>query len=450
MNNRYTPNSQLVRNGAQRSMSLRLPSLCKPVVWMALFASAFGCDNTAHEEELSNLAVPINAWAADVDTLAGQYSVVMRPAEFWDSVLVVPDLAEGLLWKIDLVTGEKAAFGSLGSGPGEYPRVSWAMKVHPDSVAIVQGNTYMPFPIISVKSGGGRTMRVEGRTLDPQASISTFVSQPRFRYADTLGYLYATVSRFSDDDSEPQWPAAMPLASVPTNPLLRFSVLDGRVDTVGVVPVDLKAPDLETLPNRSRVRVSAGWYSPFNGWITLPDGRSVLANGGSYVLEVVGVDGDLAGPFRVEHPIIPASSNGYEEYLDSARQRSSALMRNTLTRANVTVRPPEQELSFPQKPATLPPLGFSGNRGMQGRGNVVWVPVNVEEPPAREVWDLVNFFARTRLCRVALPSNQRLLLVTTNGAYVSARDEWDLERIVLYRPGAGECARRAYETEPSF
>ncbi len=62
-------------------------------------------------------------WAAAVDTLPGTYTRVMRPAEFWDSVLVVPDLRERVLWRVDMARGTREPLGSQGAGHAARPSV---------------------------------------------------------------------------------------------------------------------------------------------------------------------------------------------------------------------------------------------------------------------------------------------------------------------------------------
>jgi len=95
------------------------------------------CDQPPTKPAVPTDSVPIADWASRIDTLTGEYSRIVRPAEFWDSILIVPGLIEKRLWKLNIATGERALFGSRGGGPGEYARVAWAFKVHTDSVARV-------------------------------------------------------------------------------------------------------------------------------------------------------------------------------------------------------------------------------------------------------------------------------------------------------------------------
>ncbi len=123
---------------------------------------------------------------------------------------------------------------------------------------------------------------------------------------------------------------------------------------------------------------------------------------------------------------------------DTIRRRSAALVATTLTRVGATQMPPRREIVFPPKPAQLPPLNFD-IRQIHGAGDVVWLPVQVEDPPGREIWDLVHIVERRRICRVALEDRKRLLLVTQNGAYAASLDELDLEHLVRFQPPVHGC-----------
>jgi hypothetical protein len=110
-----------------------------------------------------------------------------------------------------------------------------------------------------------------------------------------------------------------------------------------------------------------------------------LAVGGAYLLEVMGENGELQGAWTLDYPAVFASEAGYQGWADSIRRQSSALVATTLTRVGASQLPPGREIIFPPKPAQLPPLNFDGARLIHGAGDVVWLPVHVEDPPRREV-----------------------------------------------------------------
>lgn len=135
--------------------------------------------------------VPIAEWAAGVDTLPGTYTMLSSPIDYWDSVLVVADVREQLLWRIQLDGGARDSLGSRGSGPGEFRRTGRLAKVHRDSVALLQGVTGMPFPVLSVATGRGRTVFLRREPTNPgMQDVLRSVAQPWLRFGDTLGDVY--------------------------------------------------------------------------------------------------------------------------------------------------------------------------------------------------------------------------------------------------------------------
>lgn len=157
---------------------------------LRLFVMTFVVAACTAQDESDTLpaAVPVEQWASSVDTLPGTYTRVMSPAEFHDSLLIVPDVAERLLWRINLKDGTRDAFGSQGGGPGEWARAGWAGKVSADSVVIFQSFASPPFPVIDVVTGRGRTNSpmLSGEGTDSDAIFAS-VSSPLIRHADTLG-----------------------------------------------------------------------------------------------------------------------------------------------------------------------------------------------------------------------------------------------------------------------
>ncbi len=414
----------------------------RQIITLFLLGLFAGCDQPAGDRVPDTWSTPIAEWAERIDTLAGEYTRVMNPAEFWDSILIVPDVAENILWKVDATTGDRTLFGSRGSGPGEYPIVGWAMRVHRDSVAITQVRALMPFPVLSVATGFGRTQTfATSYDADALTRVVRMHQRSVVRYADTLGNLYASAATDSDQNGRRRWPETLVEEAVGTTPRLRLSLRGHRIDSSGLVPLPLKtAVRTESGAGDGRALKAVGPYSPHNSWVVLPDGRSVLAGGASYTLEVMQASGELEGPWSVDYPRIAASSEGYNAWVEDNRRRTAGLLSRTLRSVDVPKLPRLPYSEYEPKPTHLPPLNFAGIRSMHGSGDVVWVPVHLEDPPVREIWDLVHIGQRRRICRVALARNQRLLLVTANGAYVAVQDELDLERIVRFQASAWSCA----------
>ncbi len=411
------------------------------VVLVALLACLqIGCDESSARAENDAHSVSLSSWATRVDTIAGEYTRVIRPAEFWDSVLVIPDVGERRLWRVSLKSGDRQPFGSLGRGPGEYPRVSWALKVHADSVAIVQGASFVPFPVISVANGRGRTLRFESAPAEAANIVAAMAQSTRLHYSDTLGHLYGSPAWTTPADASTGSSDVKSMSPPGTVPLLRFSLRSNDIDTVGFVPTELPSSDMQQRDSRSsRRRLDLGPYAHYSSWRTLADGRSVSVSGRTYTIKTLDRSGKTE-EWSIEHPRIPVSKRDFEKYLDSSRRMSDNLLTTTFARAGVTRAPPVEAFEVPRMPDELPALNFAGVRGIHGSGNILWLPVHVEDPPSREVWDLVDTEQRKRICRVAFEKEQRLLLVTANGAYVATQDPMGLERLARYQRDGFPCA----------
>jgi len=98
-----------------------MPRSLRPLLLVSLSAATACADRVPRPAFPAPL--PILEWAAAVDTLPGTYTRVMRPAEFWDSVLVVPDVRERVLWRVDMARGTREPLGSQGAGHAARPTV---------------------------------------------------------------------------------------------------------------------------------------------------------------------------------------------------------------------------------------------------------------------------------------------------------------------------------------
>lgn len=62
--------------------------------------------------------------------------------------------------------------------------------------------------------------------------------------------------------------------------------------------------------------------------------------------------------------------------------------------------------------------------------SLLFVPVNVVDPPLNEHWDILDVTRGQRLVTVSLPARHRLLHVGSTGAFVAWRDDDDVERVL--------------------
>lgn len=379
---------------------------------------------------------PLFDAASRIDTLPGEYTRVVRAAEFHDSLLVLGDVQEQVIWRVQLRSGARDPIGRRGGGPGEYARVGRLAKTHADSIAVFDGFASSPFVVLSVISGQGRRADVmpASTSTDPSAMLLS-VSAPYLEAADTLGHVYG---------SPTMGPTRLDSATrrLRTEPLdvqriVRYALDRVHVDTVLTAPrgyVDAAAgPDAS---GRFVARLGLGPYAPVNAWTVLPDGRLLHADAATYALALHAPDGDTLRTWRFPHAPIPLSAGAWEASLERARAASRGLlgsqaqaMSGTLGRA--VPPPPDAADEVPERPTHVPALAFaSGAHTLHVAGAMVWVPVHLDDRGEQPGWDVLDLDRGERVRRFTLPARHRLLLVTTRAVYLVHVGDDDLERVL--------------------
>jgi hypothetical protein len=385
--------------------------------------------------------ITVSAWSGGVDTLSGTYTRVMSPAEFHDSLLVVPDVADGAVWRVNLRQGTRIAFGSKGNGPGEYQRPGWAVRVHADSVALLFGSAHTPFPVLSVETGRGRTHALTTPGIaDPQSAAIAAVMAPHLRLSDTLGNIYGAPSmRIAGAGASPSNAVVLD-----TQPIVRFSRRATAVDTVLQNPIGVPVvPTGRDADGAMTFGMSMGPYAPYNDWSVLADGRVVHVDAARYHVRLMDRAGAALGAWTLPSRRIPVSDSGWKRYVQQATNNSIALVKKSVGQLEAQMGTKMKGIQAPRyvvpdRPRLLPPVNFGGGvLRMHGYGQVLWIPVHVTDPPGAEYWDIIDHTQGARVVTIAMPPNHRVVHVTALGAYVVAKDDDDLERILLYRtPGA--------------
>ncbi len=386
--------------------------------------------------------VPISEWASRVDTLPGVYSSVGRPVEFHDSLLIVSDRIEGAIWRINLRSGTRQRFGSQGNGPGEYATAGRVAKLHRDSVAVLPSLSVTPFPIIDVTSGRGRSYSLAGAALakDPDSRFGVFLSLPQLRAMDTLGIAYgAHTFKLPVTDSV----TGRRLAPVP------------HTDTAIIVRVSLQGPRFDTLahfyrgitmkPHTSDARgnmvfdLSLGPYGPWSEWHVKQDGTLVLVDAATYRVRVLSAGSPIEREFSLDWTPVAVSDSGWNAYVEQEISGSLDAAERSLDRVSAQLGkrvggPKPWRYTVPPKPEALSPVNFQGGaQTVLSLGDAAWIPVHRADPPLTEFWDVVDLLRGERLKTLSLPRDQKLIALSATGAYVAARDDDDLLRILLYR-----------------
>jgi hypothetical protein len=381
--------------------------------------------------------IRVAAWSGTVDTLPGEYTRVMSPAEFHDSLLIVPDVADGGVWRVNLQQHSRVPFGSKGNGPGEYQRPGWAVRLHADSVALLWGSSHMPFPVVSVESGKGRTHALTRPTnSDARAAATASVMAPHLQLADTLGYVYGASSMRLGGGGASVGPAVV----LDTQPVVRFSTTSTAIDTLLQSPIGVPVvPTGRDADGAMTFGMSMGPYAPYNGWYVFADGRIVHVDAAQYHVRVMTRSGVPLGEWTLPSRQIPVSDSGWQRYVQATTNNSIAMVKRSVGQLEAQMGQKMKGIQAPRyvvpnRPRLLPQVNFGGGvRRMHGHGQTLWIPVNVSDPPDAEYWDVVDLTKGVRVVTIAMPLNHRLVHVTPRGAYVVAKDDDDVERILLYR-----------------
>ncbi|MEO7999775.1 MAG: hypothetical protein ABI852_20145, partial [Gemmatimonadaceae bacterium] len=361
----------------------------------------------------------------------------------WDSVVVVVEGQDKSVWSTDLVAKTRVQLGSKGNGPGEYQSPGSPLKIHTDSVALIFGTAYNSFPIISVKTGRGRTYRIPSSDSSRSSdAILSSIGWPFLDYVDTPGNLYGTLVIFAPlRDPKNGRGVAFSTRMLDTVPIVRVSIVSGKTDTITQFPRGVLQGEVKRDANGRAIQsqMGVGLYGPYNGWAVMADGRVLIADGAGYKLNIMDASGASISKWVLASNPVSVSENGWDSYVEKATNGAtiaSQKMQNE-TFAKLGVTPPKQPTNryvVPAKPAVLPPLQFGETgRGMHVVGNVAWVPVNRVDPPTRSHWDLVDLTTGKRIETIVLPDKQYVRGVTNLGVYTYAQDEDDLYRIILYR-----------------
>lgn len=396
---------------------------------------------TQDSQETLPPPVPIAEWASRVDTLLGTYTTVAGPAEFHDSLLIVPDIKDRLVWRINLTRGTRAAFGSQGGGPGEYTMVSTAAVVHRDSVVIFQRFGPTPFPVIDVVTGRGRTHTpATDNSRSSTEALVLSVSEPWFKHADTLGALYGEPLLAPPERDSATGRMMPPRKRPDTAPVVRYVPSTGRVDTLLRYFTGRREEALTPDLIRQNVRLMGlGPYGPYNGWHVTREGDLVVVDAATYTVQLHRATHSEPREFSLAFAPIAVSDSGWSAYVERATQGGVAQFAKSMSDMSAqmgkTMGAPMPKYIVPEKPERLPPVFFGdGSFQMHSDKSIVWIPVHRTDPPRVGLWDLVDIDQGVRTTTLELPPNHRLLHVSSLGAYVAAKDEDDLERILLYRP----------------
>lgn len=291
----------------------------------------------------------------------------------------------------------------------------------------------MPFPILSDRSGRGRSLIVEPQR-EERGDLATELARfsvSTLQAADTFGHVYAAGSVIEMLTDEVGRPIARGADSIP---IIRYALNGSRVDTIAIMPTGYAFPSsVHNADGSISAPMSLGSYAPVNDWLVSPDGRLLLIDAATYGVRVLGPEGNVVVAWQQRDRKIATSDSGWAAHV----QREGGVQREMLDRASRSfpgLQLPERlpPRIVPDKPTFLPPVAFHGPmvRTTHLLGDRVFIPVNAADPPTGEFWDVLDLATGRLIITLSLPERHRLLHVGTMGAYVVAVDDDDLERVL--------------------
>lgn len=372
------------------------------------------------------LAAPAASFAQDVPatsigrvraTFPEPFSRVGAIREEPDGRVLVLDVIENRLVRVDFRTASAVAIGRQGSGPAEFTLLL--------SLVALAADTTLALDM----SGGGRALVIVARGASAERIRAPGVAQgdPLFFrpdvQSDARGNLYEQVMRTSLADRE-----------AGNAGVRRLDRVSGRQDTVGRISQRLRsplAPPISPRPTGSTAPSARRPTPPFattDQWAVAPDGRIAIVTVEPYRVHFIDPSGQqLEGP-ELPYRRVPMSDALKAEWREVQEQPVPTLHYGPGRQisAGRTRRPYQEPAEWPD---VLPP--FLSRALRFSPDGMLWVE-RAGPAGTGQRFDVID--ARGQLARrVTLPSGLRLVGFGRDGIYTVRRDEDDFEFLQLHQ-----------------
>lgn len=364
--------------------------------------------------------VPVQTLSKPDATFDEPFTQVVGLRELKNGEVIVGDLRDRTLQKINLKTGATVALSREGSGPTEYSYPMGVYALPGDSTAIYDlgnqrylvldptGKAVSTFRMEEGGSGGGMMILRAASAVDARGRL----------YYSTRGEPKGGMGEgpptFSDSGQ-----------------IIRYDRATGKSDTLGAVLVPKPAVVASGSANNRNVNIRQVPMAPEDAWGVAPDGRVGIARVRTDQVEWI-----LPGGKTVTGPKLPYAPIKVTDADKKAWQEQTArggIMvsnengRVTAGPAPSTPRPIDPSIEWP---ATKPPFPRSAVR-VAPTGEL-WL---LRSRPASDPTPLYDLFdGQGRLVKqVRLPANTRLVAFGKDVVYLVRRDADDLEYLERYR-----------------
>jgi hypothetical protein len=342
-------------------------------------------------------------------TFAEPFSDVAGLRELSDGTVLVTDMLERALRRVDFVGGSFEELGHVGQGPGEYQMPGELLELAGDSSLLVDFSNMR----VSVVTPDGELadseslMRPDGVFVNPQG-------------IDELGRIYFEISgvrRMATTGEE------LPDSSV----IVRYDRGSGALDTVATISLP-PIGRVSTSGGFSFAAAGAGPFQAVDGWGVARDGRVAVVRHEGYHIEWSQAGRQkVVGP-EVTYRPVEVSDEDKEAWADRMASARVSISRNdgSAGRSMNLPRPDLDQIDFPEH---KPPFYRRGvNVTPEGE---VWVQRYVElgEPETYDVFDAQG----RRVRQVVLPEGREFVGFGRGTLYAVYADQDDLQWLERYR-----------------
>ncbi len=358
-------------------------------------------------------------------TITEGFSAPRDLVELTDGRAVINDRAHRELWVVDFTTGDRAAFGRTGDGPGEFRDPSAVMRLPGDSIAVASAGSLSRISVMAPNGTPVRSVRLDPRNFAPPThpeQVSEWLPQPVA--TDAFGNVYG---------ERPRVPAALepiPDSLIPRT-IVRYDLALQRSDSVtSVWPAIVR-----TMPRANAIGLEfdlpLGAVEARSAWAVLADGSVAVVDESSYAITRYALDGSITVAQPLDSSRYEITADVWQQYVDTASANFERLLRGgsmmTADGSASTIT-----INAPLKPDVLPPVIADEYTRVLTDGTQLWIPVAGPYALQRERWDVISA-AGERVDTYDLPAGTRLLAVSEQYLYVTSADEDGLRMLTRYR-----------------
>lgn len=390
-------------------------SLRRPVVAL-LVAGASASAALAQQPK-----VPVQTLAKAEASFADPFTIISGLRELANGDVIVADMRDRTLQRIDLKSGSATAIAREGSGPNEYAYPTAVYALPGDTTAVYDlGN--QRYLLIDPSGKPAGTFRMEeggsgGGMMILRAAQAT----------DARGRLYYSTR----GERGMSGPDGGPPEFSDSGRVIRYDRATKKSDTLGIVFVPKPRVEATGGPNNQNIMVRPTPMAPEDAWGVAPDGRVGVARVAADQVEWWLPDGKVVKGTPVPYtPIKITEADKKAWWAGTVRGGVNVRSENgrtTVSPASGSVPPMDPNIVWP---ATKPP--FPGNSAKGAPNGELWLlrsrPAD-DKIPTYDIFDASGNLVR----QVRLPADTRLVGFGKGVVYLARKDADDLEYLERYR-----------------